>query len=82
MQEILIYGLTILLGVFVFGLLIYSFFIVIFSKDTEYESAKQGSEAGLIRENQVTSETLGSQANLPKGKKSKRTQRKKHHRAA
>ena len=82
MQEIFIYGLTILLGVFVFGLLIYSFYIVIFSKDTKYKSAKQASEAGLNRENQLTSETLGNQTNLPKGKVGKRAQRKKHHKAA
>ncbi|HEX9653694.1 MAG TPA: hypothetical protein VGA99_08280 [bacterium] len=46
MSEILLSALTIGLGAFFAGLMLYSFYIVLFSKNTKTPSAKMEEEAG------------------------------------
>jgi len=57
MEQVFLYGTTIILGAFLFGLLFYSFYIVLTSKDENYEeqtgedSTKLSDNIGSRKEN-------------------------------
>lgn len=55
MEQFFVYGTTIILGALLFGLLLYSFYIVLTSKDTSYKG-KTGKDSAEIANNMVSQE--------------------------
>lgn len=55
MEQFFVYGITIVLGAFLFGLMLYSFYIVLTSKDTSYKK-QTGEDSAKTTNNTVSQE--------------------------
>lgn len=81
MNEIFSYILVIILGGFLLGLLFYSFFIVLISKDENYKPKIKGSDVPINKLNH-SSPNRREVPNNPSGRKEGPGEHRKKHRKA